>query len=173
MSTKVVFLQGPVKWAKVFEGNRNKGTEKYPVAAGGQYEISLGLNAKDLKEVKSYNRLYGGKVYDKLDKNYLPGDSKLTYITFKRKHEHLKNNGDVIHEWSGAPDVRADDNTPWGKDLIGNGSVCTVKLDVTTKGGKTFVRLEGLRVDEHVEYEGAEGDNEPATEENRTDGLAF
>lgn len=173
MTTKIVYLQGPVKWAKVFEGNRNKGTEKYPVAEGGQYEISFGLTAKDLKEVKSWNRLYEGKVYDKLHKDYLPGDSKLTYVTFKRKHAHPKNDGTIIHEWSGAPDIRADDNTPWGKALIGNGSVCTMKLDVTSKAGRTFVRLEGLRVDEHVEFEGAEEDNEPPTEENRTDGIPF
>ena len=172
MATKIVYLQGPVKWAKVFEGNRDKG--KY-APADGSYEISIGLDAKDTKEVKTWNRMYVGKDYGKLDKNYLPGDSKLTYFTFRRKHKHFKADGEtVIDEWSGAPVVCNAENHVWGKDLIGNGSVCTVKLDVTTVEGKTFVRFEGLRVEEHVEYVGADGEaKEPATEENRTDSLPF
>lgn len=181
MSTRIVYLQGPVKWAKVFEGNRSMGTTKYPVAEGGQYEISVGLDTKDTKEIKSYNRLYTGKVYKKLDKNYLPGDDKLTYFTFKRKHAHLRNDGSVINEWSGEPTIVDGGGIPWYDEylkgmpqLIGNGSVCTVKLDVTTVEGRTFVRLEGIRVDEHVEYEAPEGEaREPATEENRTKGLPF
>ena len=175
MSTKIVYMQGPVKWAKVFEGNRNMGTPKYPVAEGGQYEISLGLGPDDLAEVKGWNRLYQGTVYPKLDKNYLPGDSKLTYITFKRKHKHLKKNGEVIHEWSGNPQVVDVNGEPWvDMNLIGNGSVCTLRLDVTSVGSSTFVRLEGVRVDEHVEFVGTDGEpKEPATEENRTKGLPF
>lgn len=178
-TTKIVYLQGPVKWAKVFEANRNMGNKDYPVAEGGQYEISIGLNTKDTAEVKGWNRLYTGKVYPKLDKNYLPGDSKLTYFTFKRKHEHLSKKGSVVTDWSGPPNIIDEAGETWWVeggdiDLIGNGSCCTVKLDVTTVGSRTFVRLEGLRVDEHVEYEVPEGEErEPATEENRTKGLPF
>ena len=177
MATKIVYLQGPVKWAKVFEDNRDKG--KY-APADGQYEIGIGLDAKDTKEVKTWNRMYQGKDYAKLDKNYLPGDSKLTYFTFKRKHKHFKTDGvTVIDEWSGPPTVLDSDGDDWnamngGGGLIGNGSACTVKLNVNTFEGKTFVRLEGVRVDEHVEYENADGEaKEPATEENRTDGIPF
>jgi len=176
MSTKIVYLQGPVKFAKVFEFNRDKG--KY-APKDGHYSIDIGLNPKDFKEVKTWNRMYKGKVWAKMDKFYLPGDSKLTYVTFKRKHKHFKADGEeVINEWSGPPTVVGLGGDDWadddGKvDLIGNGSVCTVKLDVTTVDGRTFVRLEGVRVDEHVEYEGDGEEREPATEENRTDGLPF
>jgi len=173
MSTKTVYLQGPVKWVKVFEGNRDKG--KY-APADGQYTIDIGLNDADTKEVKEWNRMYVGRKYTKIDKNYEPGDSKLTYFCFKRKHKHFKRDGvEVIHEWSHVPQVVDANGEPWvDMDLIGNGSVCTVRLDVTTVGGMTFVRLEGVRVDEHVEYVGADGEpKEPAVEENRTKGLPF
>lgn len=175
-TTKIVYLQGPVKFAKVFEFNRDKG--KY-APKDGQYSIDVGLGKDDFKEVKTWNRMYQGKVWPKLDKFYLPGDSKLTYVTFKRKHKHFKADGEeVIREWSGEPTIVDDAGNSWidggSPDLIGNGSICTVKLDVTTVDGRTFVRLEGIRVDEHIEYE-SDGDTarEPATEENRTDGLPF
>ena len=176
MSTKIVFLSGPVKFAKVFDFNRDKG--KY-APKDGEYNISVGLTAKDFKVVKGWNRMYQGKVWDKLNKFYLPGDSKLTYVTFKRKHKHFKADGEtVIHEWSGPPDVFDDGGGLWTDtdkvELIGNGSVCTVKLDVTTVGDKTFVRLDGVRVDEHVEYvSNDEEEREPSVEVNMTDGIPF
>ncbi len=175
MSTKIVYLQGPVKFAKVFEFNRDKG--KY-APKDGEYNISVGLTPKDFKVVKGWNRMYQGKVWDKLDKFYLPGDSKLTYVTFKRKHKHFKMDGEtVINEWSGEPTVGWQDDEKFVEwvagELIGNGSVCTVKLDVTTVDGRTFVRLDGVRVDEHVEYEGDGEEREPAVEVNMTDGIPF
>ena len=177
MSTKIVYLKGPVKFAKVFDFNRDKG--KY-APKDGQYSIDIGLDPKNFKIVKKWNRMYQGKVWEKTDKFYLPGDSDLTYVTFKRKHKHFKADGEtVIHEWSGTPLVMDAEGNEWGTPdaeaggLIGNGSVCTIKLDVTTVDGRTFVRLDGVRVEEHVEYEGDDGDREPATEENLTDGLPF
>ena len=176
MSTKIVYLQGPVKFAKVFDFNRDKG--KY-APKDGEYNISVGLSPKDFKVVKGWNRMYQGKVWEKLDKFYLPGDSKLTYVTFKRKHKHFKADGEsVISEWSGPPTVINDTGLDWciggGKtDLIGNGSVCTVKLDVTTVGDRTFVRLDGVRVDEHVEYETDGEEREPPVEVNMSDGVPF
>jgi len=171
MSTTIVYLRGPVKWAKVFEGNRDKG--KY-APADGQYAIDIGLTDKDLKQVKTWNRLYTGKKYPKIHKAYEPGDSKLTYICFKRKHKHFKVDGEtVIEEWSGAPAILDEDGDDWDNGFIGNGSVCTVKLDVTTVEGKTYVRLEGIRVEEHVEFESTNEPKEPAKEDNRTKGLPF
>ena len=177
MTTKIVYLQGPVKFAKVFDFNRDKG--KY-APKDGEYNISVGLSPKDFKVVKEWNRMYQGKVWDKLDKFYLPGDSKLTYVTFKRKHKHFKADGEsVISEWSGPPDVIHGDGDlvgpNWNGGLIGNGSVCSVKLDVTTVDGRTFVRLEGVRVEEHVEYVSSDGEErEPPVEVNMmTDGIPF
>ena len=176
MSTKIVYLQGPVKFAKVFDFNRDKG--KY-APKDGEYNISVGLSSKDFKVVKEWNRMYQGKVWDKLDKFYLPGDSKLTYVTFKRKHKHYKADGEtVISEWSGQPDVFQEGGEDWISEdgdvhLIGNGSVCTVKLDVTTVDSRTFVRLDGVRVDEHVEYTSDGEEREPPVEVNMTDGIPF
>ena len=176
MSSKIYFLSGPVKFAKVFDFNRDKG--KY-APKDGEYNISVGLSPKDFKAVKGWNRMYQGKVWDKLNKFYLPGDSKLTYVTFKRKHKHYKADGEsLIHEWSGPPTVLDENGEFWqvapGVGLIGNGSVCTVKLDVTTVGDKTFVRLDGVRVDEHVEYTSDDDkEREPPVEVNMTDGIPF
>ena len=125
--------------------------------------------------------MYQGKVWEKLDKFYLPGDSKLTYVTFKRKHKHFKADGEtIISEWSDFPLIIDAEGNEWGTPdaigggLIGNGSVCTVKLDVTTVDGRTFVRLDGVRVDEHVEYDGGDGEErEPPVEVNLTDGVPF
>ena len=171
MRTKIVFISGPVKFAKVFDFNRDKG--KY-APKDGEYNISVGLSPKDFKVVKGWNRMYQGKVWDKLDKFYLPGDSKLTYVTFKRKHKHYKADGEsVISEWSGPPIVVNSVGDPWDDALIGNGSVCTVKLDVTTVDGRTFVRLDGVRVDEHVAYTSDGEEREPPVEVNMTDGIPF
>jgi len=156
-SNKIVYLKGPVKWAKVFVDNRDKG-EYAP--DGGMYTIDLGLDEDDTKMIKGYNRLYTGKE-----------DDGLTYFTFKRKHEHYNKDNEIIDKWSGPPVVCDEGNFVWSSGLIGNGSVCTVKLAVNTVGSKTFVRLEGVRVDEHVEYEGEA--SAPVEEENHTDGLPF
>jgi len=169
MSTNIVYLQGPAKWSKVFEGNRDMGDY---APEDGQYTIDIGLDAKDTKLVKSWNRMYTGRKYTKDDDNYLAGDEKLTYFQFKRKHKHFKKDGEsVVRMWSGAPKVVDNLGDEWPGDLIGNSSIVTVKLDVTTMGSRTYVRLEGVRVEEHVEYEGEE--REPPTEDNRSDGLPF
>jgi len=179
MATKTVYLKGPVKFAKVFEFNRDKG--KY-APKDGEYQIGVGLDKKTFKIVKKWNRMYKGTVYAADDKKhgkwFLPGDEDLTYVTFKRKHKHFKTDSDeVIDEWSGVPDVRDEDGIDWlinpdaAPRLIGNGSVCTIKLEVTSDdAGRTFVRLEAVRVDEHVEFEG-EGEREP--DENLSDGIPF
>lgn len=156
-SNKIVYFKGPVKWAKVFEFNRDKG-EYAP--AHGMYTINIGLDNKDTKMVKGWNRLYTGNE-----------DNDLTYFQFKRKHEHYNKEDEVIDNWSGPPVVCDAENFAWGGKLIGNGSVCTVKLAVNKVGNKTFVRLEGVRVEEHVEYEGEE--RAPVEEVNHTDGLPF
>jgi len=172
-TSTTVYLVGPVKWAKVFEGNRSMGTEKYPVAEGGQYEISVGLLKEDTDYIKGLNRLYEGKVYKKLDKNYLPGDHKLTYFTFKRKHDHRKKSGATIIEWSGPPSVVDSEGDDWDCGLIGNGSVCTVRLMVTESNGRNFVRLEAIRVEDHIEYVNEDGETTDYAEDNRTKGLPF
>ena len=157
MADKIVYMSGPVRWAKVFDHNRDKG-EYAP--EGGQYTIDIGLDADDAKEVKKWNRLYTGKKDEK---------AGLTYFQFKRKHTAFKNDGELIEAWSGPPTVYDDEGNPWTVGLIGNDSVCTVKLAVNSVGSKTFVRLEGVRVDTLVPFEGGG----PAVVENRSEGLPF
>lgn len=161
-TSKLVYFQGPVMWAKVFSFNRDKGDY---APEGGQYTISVGLDPKDTKQVKGWNRLYTGKE----------GEDGLTYFEFKRKHIHLNKDGELIEPWSGPPVVVDKEGHGWGEvSLIGNGSVCSIKLNVTTLGTKTFVRLEGVRVDELVPYEGEQGPSEPSEVDNRmSDGLPF
>jgi hypothetical protein len=155
----IVYLSGPVKWAKVFDHNRDTGEYAPP---GGNYAIDIGLTDEDFKEVKGWNRMYQGKK---------DAEDGLTYITFKRKHEHLNSDGEVIEDWSGAPKVVDAEAKDWDGSLIGNGSICTVKLVVNKVGAKTFVRLEGVRVDTHIPYVGKDG--EEVVVENRSGGLPF
>jgi len=153
MTDKIVYMAGPVRWAKVFDHNRDTG-EYAP--EGGQYTIDIGLDAEDTKEVKGWNRLYTGKK---------DAETGLTYFQFKRKHTAFKNDGELIEAWSGPPALLME-----GEGLIGNGSVCTVKLAVNKVGPKTFVRLEGVRVDTLVPYEGGGG---PVEVDNRSGELPF
>ena len=170
----IVYTTGPVKFAKVFERNRNHGSEAYPVAEGGIYEVSVGVDDDMLKTIKKWNRLYQGKVYTdggsaKQDKHFVDGDAGFTFITFNRRHEFRKTDGDLITEWSGAPAVVDKDGKPWDPTVnIGNGSICTIKLNVNKSGSKTFIRLEGVRVETHVPHIVEEDEVV-----NHSDGLPF
>lgn len=169
------FIEGPVMYAKVFEGNRDrtgyKGSyEKFD----GMYTIMVGVPTRgdDYKKIMKWNTAYRPKSIEATDRwaedNYeekgaVPG---MSYFTFKRKHNHVTNAGKVIEEWGGPPRVvDSDGKTLWDpKKLIGNGSTCTVKLDVYLPEGaeNAFVRLEGIRVDNHVpapEKENSQDDN--------------
>lgn len=147
------YLSGPVMWAKVFEHNMDTG-EYAP--EGGQYTIQIGLNKEDAAKVLSWNRMYKGKEYEEY-----PG---LSFFTFKRKNEVYKKDGiTLIEEWGGPPKVCNIDGSDFEGGLIGNGSSCTIKLDVNTvKKGKrslTFVRLDVVAVEELVEYEAPDSDD--------------
>lgn len=160
---KTVYFQGPVKWAKVFEFNMDDG-EYAP--EGGQYTIDIGLGKKEIKEVLTWN------------KNYEPKDDEdfkgVQFIKFKRKNRHLSKKGKLIKDWSGPPKVVDADGNPWDEDkLIGNGSICTVKLNVTEGKMFSFVRLEGVRVDEHVAYEPDEDDDDTDEDNENSDDIPF
>jgi hypothetical protein len=172
--TKYHYFTGPVMFAMVFEGNRDRG-EYAP--EGGQYTIDIGIkDKKDIKKIKSWNSNYKARTYkgDYGD----DAEADCSYFQFKRKHI-LKNKetGELIDDWCGPPTVLNKDNEEWGADtgVIGNGSVCTVKLAVSDgafidSDGKprtvTFVRLESLRVEEWVKYEAPDSDE---TEDDEDD----
>ena len=105
------------------------------------------------------------------DKQGKEGEDGLRYFEFWRNHTHVTKDGEVYEGWGGAPVVVDDENFAWDTDVnIGNGSVCTIKLNVTTVGKNTYVRLEGVRVEEHVVHEGSDVETEV---DNKTDGLPF
>ena len=172
---KIHFIQGPVMFAKVFPGNKDTG--KY-APEGGQYTIDIGVDTKTKKLIKSWNRSYGEKEYKEPYDDAV--DPKLDYFSFKRKHEARKRNGELIEEWSGAPKVVDNQGNEWSKDasLIGNGSLCTLKLAVFSgidKDGGTFtiVRLEGVRVDELVEFASSSGGEDDEGGVEYPDGIPF
>lgn len=178
------YFVGPVLFAQVFERNRATPEQSEYVPEGGQYKISIGLTKEDAKLVKSWNKRYEGKTKEDFEESSKTGDAPegivdgLQYFTFRRDHIKTNKKGDVIHEWSGAPKVLNSEGEPWDTDVnIGNGSICTIKLDVyegrNAKGqAYTIVRLEGVRVDEHVPYE---PEGEPVEKEtvDRSGGRPF
>jgi hypothetical protein len=148
-------------WAKGFERNRNKNTDYIDAKFNGRYSIYIGVDEETTKMIKKWNRLYEGKE----------GEDDLRYFQFWRNHTHVTKDGDTYDSWGGAPVVVDDENFAWDSAInIGNGSVCTIKLGVNTVGKNTYVRLEGVRVEELVEFVGDEVEVEV---DNQTDGLPF
>lgn len=176
---KFVYITGPVLYAKVFERNRDKGNVHVPLDPkfDGRYTIQIGVDDKITKKIKKWNRLYEGKTISEMKEKTREllsdivekhGES-LRYFTFWRNNRHVLKNGDEVIAWGGVPQVVDAEGEPWDPNInIGNGSVCTVKLDVSKTGNNTFVRLEGVRVENLVEYE-----EEKIEVENYSDGLAF
>lgn len=153
-----VYLQGPVMFSNVFEFNMVKnvaegGRSKY-APLGGQFTIDIGLDDKDARLVKSWNKRYKPRVYNEQYADGVVDD--LSYFQFKRK------NYNKVDEWGGPPIVLDENNQPWPEGtFIGNGSICTLKLDVYNGSyvddagvarPYTSVRLDGIRVDKLVEY---------------------
>lgn len=178
--TNIVFIEGKVMYARVFENNRDmEGYEGAYREFDGMYELLLGVptNGDDYKEIMSWNRLYepkhfGDPGFDE-ERGAVEG---LSYFRFKRRHKHVIASGKEIPEWGGPPKVvAADGTTPWGTDvLIGNGSDVTVKLNVYRADKKrTFVRLEGLRVDNLVEAPKKENDDKVDSPNITSDEIPF
>ena len=119
-----VTFSGPCKWARLQNAD-----PKY-----NKYNISVGLDAKQLKELQALKVRNGFKL----------DDNGLFYVSFNRK------------ESDGKPDVVDADGNPV-TDLIGNGSEVTVKADVYTwtRDGATQagIKLVAVRVDKLVKYE--------------------
>lgn len=164
------YLQGPVLYACVFPSNMKK--EGQYVPEGGEYTIMIGLDKEDAKLVKKWNRLYVGKDRDAFEEPKQGSDEPrevpegfvdgVLYFTFRRRNKVWKKNGELIEEWSGAPEVVDADDNPWDPEvMIGNGSICSIKLDVfmgKNAEGKdyTSVRIDKIRVDQHVPFEAPE-----------------
>lgn len=155
---KIFYFTGPCAYAKVFEDNRNlTGFEGAYEAFGGMYEILVGLGEKDAKQMFKFNRNYKPRTAEEL-KLEEPDDYKgYLFFPFRRKHKTFNREGEVIKAWSGPPTILDKNNDPWPEGtLIGNGSVVTVKVNVSKRGSRNFLRLESVRVEDLVPYEGPE-----------------
>ncbi len=169
MANETVYLSGPVLFACVFDRNKkqNEYTDEH-----GEYTIVIGLDKPAAKMVKGWNKMYQGKELDEIFKqDKMPPEAEdeefnsLTYFTFKRKAKVFKRDGTEIEDFGGKPVTVDSDGNPWDDDInIGNFSKATIKLNVYRgtfqKDGKTApftqVRLDAVKVDELVEYEGSE-----------------
>ena len=179
------YLVGPVLYANIFE--KNKITKGDYCPEGGVYQITIGLDDNDSEMVEDWNHLYKGKNkkhFTKKDKNGNPRPlpegfvDDVLYYTFKRDAVVLNKDGEEIEEWGGAPDVVDAEGNEWDGGLVGNGSICTLKLNVfegKNGEGKPFtkVRLDGVRVEKHVPYEPSGEETEEGEVINKSGGLPF
>lgn len=135
-----VELRGKVKWAKVFEENRDmNGPNGVWKDDEGRYTITLvvdDISKAALKEAGSQKRVKEDSEGDKV-------------VQIERKHK-------APFTYGGPPRVVHADTSPWSLEddgLIGNGSECIVFATVYEAGGLKGTRLEVVQVIDHVEYE--------------------
>jgi hypothetical protein len=125
MANNTYYFSGECKWAKLY-----KPDDKY-----GNYTIDVKLDEPSIEMYK---------------KAGCQGQIKEGFVTFRRKPKVLTKKGEV---WElGAPQVFDAGGMPT-TDLVGNGSIVTVKVVTypTQKGIGT--RLESVKVDKLVKYE--------------------
>ena len=140
MASNVVFMTGKAEWCKFVEPDK-----EYQY-----YGLDLAPNDEGWETFKE-----SGLQLQPTDRN----NDK--WIRLRRPVSKLIK-GEVVE--FGAPKVlHPDGETEWNFDtdgLIGNGSTVTCKVVVyDSKKGKGH-RLEAVRVDEHIKYEGRTGDAE-------------
>ncbi len=142
MSAKTYYFAGPVKWAKVYTHNHDE-------YGGVEFaSIDVYMDEENLERFQSS----GSQLK-------LREDEEGAFVKFRRNIENPIN-----PDWGGVPQVIDTEGDSF-MELIGNGSVCTIKVTVyDTKMGKG-TRLETVRVDEHVEY------NKPGEEQEEPEGM--
>jgi hypothetical protein len=118
----------------------------------GKYSVTIALDMKQFKEMKDLGIKNGGK----------PNEDGHMLVTFRRPQD------------TGPPKVVDRDGAPFTKD-IGNGSTCTVALDVETftskvHGKVTRSTLTKVRVDEWVEYVPTARTDVPGSDDARKQG---
>lgn len=148
-TTAVQFtIRGKVKWAKVFENNRDlKGPNGNWERDGGRYTITVVVDDKSEKTLKEV----GSQKKVKVDSE---GDR---VVQLERKHI-------APYSYGGPPRVIHADKTPWSfmdDGLIGNGSEAIIAGTVYEAGGLKGTRLEVVQVLDHVVYEVDNPDYDP------------
>lgn len=140
MATRKVKLRGPIRWAKVFEENRDlRGFEGAWEEIGGAYTIEMGLDEDNFNKLKEAKSMKQGREED-----------GLRWVKFDRKHEGK-------FDWaSGPPKVTKKDGTAWilsDDGLIGNDSEAEIVVSVYDTSRKSIfgTRLDRVTVINHVE----------------------
>lgn len=133
-------FQGPIRWAKVFD--ENKETHDWQGQAhafGGLFKVDMILDNEQRKTLKESGSAIKGSI-----------DSAGNFIaTFKRKEV-----GPFV-EAGGAPKVMKADGTPWNYDedgTIGNDSIAQVTFEVYPTKMAPGTRLMHVKVIEHKPY---------------------
>ncbi len=136
MATRKVTLKGPVKWAKVFEENRDmKGFEGAYEEFDGAYTVEIGLDAENFGRLKAAGSMKKGRE----------GEDGLTWVKLMRKHADR-------FEWaSGAPEVLDSMGMNWTFEedgQINNDSEAEVNLSVydTSRPSIKGTRLDSVKV---------------------------
>lgn len=150
-----VTTTGPVRWARVFEENRDlHGYQGQAEKTEGEYTI-LQILSQD-----EYQKLVDAHS-QKRPKQKLLLNEQLIGIQFTRPHKVQRPDGTVIEKAGGAPIVKHPDGTPFDFEVdgaIGNESVCEIKSLISkgkTKDGDTFYRTSMMEITvlEHVIFE--------------------
>jgi len=156
MATNTIELTGTLEWAKLFESNRDNG--EYDIETDGATTVDLIMDEKTLKAMKDAGVRKSAKEAE--------GGYR---VKFKRPWKDK-----FDREWAaGPPKVFGPDGSEWPADeLIGNGSVGVVFVDVyDTKMGKGC-RLSGVQVIDHVSFEGAGGQSSGIKPRDYTSGSS-
>lgn len=183
--TKYVQIDAYLRWAKVFEENRDtadrakkngvthKGVIKFLEKFDGQYMVDvIPATQDDLDKVKAVltDQLYGGNARYK-DVEDGPGTKVQFQLSRKHddKHDFKDKEGKpFVADFGGEPEVVwfNDDkgkNVKWDKEadgFIGNDTLAKVKFSVYMSGSEPSqsdtVRLEKLGIIDHVAYETTE-----------------
>ena len=134
-SKKVVFVRGKLYWAKIIGDPR-------PNYGGDAREWTFEFEP-DEEGLATFKE---NKITDRLKDKY---EDRGKYITL-RKPEFNK---------EGEPNrpirvLKQDGTTEWGTDLLGNGTVADVKLDIRDygPGKKLGIYPVAIRIVDHVEY---------------------
>ena len=141
MATKTIEITCTLEWAKLFESNRDNG--EYDTETDGATTIDALVDDATSKQIKDAGIRKAGKAED--------GGTR---YKFKRPWKDQ-----FGRDWAaGPPKVFGPDGSEWPDgELIGNGSVGVVFVDVyDTKMGKGC-RLSGVQVIDHVHFEGVGG----------------
>lgn len=157
MASKMHKFTGPIRWAQVFEDNRDmEGFEGAAADFGGQYSIQMKLDSDQWDKLKDTGSMKKGMQKDP------------DWVKFTRKHEG------PFAAASGPPRVVTKDNRRWDyvdDGPIGNDSIAEVTVVIydTKRRGIVGTRLEKVKILEHNEYvpEGEEEEDQVDPNEGR------